>query len=83
MQVEIITPDGKICEKEADSIVVPAVDGEMGILNDHASMLAELGKGIASVKGKDGETRVEINGGFLQIDNNNVGILAETAKLLD
>jgi len=83
MQVEIITPEGKICDQEADSVSVPAIDGEMGILNNHAAMLAELGDGIASVKNNQGEVRVQINGGFLQIDNNVVGILAETAKLLD
>jgi F-type H+-transporting ATPase subunit epsilon len=83
MQLEIITPEGKICEQEADSVIVPAIDGEMGILNNHAAMLAELGDGITSVKNNQGEVRIQINGGFLQIDNNVVAILAETAKLLD
>jgi F-type H+-transporting ATPase subunit epsilon len=83
MQIEIITPEGKICEQEADSVTVPAVDGEMGILNGHAALLAELGEGTASVKNNQGETKIQISGGFLQVDNNVVGILAETAKVLD
>lgn len=83
MKIQVITPKGSVCEQEADCVIVPAVDGEMGILNNHAPMLAELGNGEAVVKSQGSEQKIAIEGGFIQIDNNVVGILAESASLVD
>jgi len=83
MQIEVITPEGCVCNQEADNIVIPAVDGEMGILDNHASMLAEVGNGVAIIKQGSAELKVKLNGGFINIDNNVVDILAESASILN
>jgi len=85
MKVELITPTGSFFDGEAIQVTVPAIDGEMGILNHHADMLAALGNGPVRVMKMDG-TVFNMNlagGGFLQVSKNTVSILAESATSID
>jgi F-type H+-transporting ATPase subunit epsilon len=77
LKVVVISPTEVGFEGTGDSIVVPAHDGLMGILHGHASMMTLLGSGDVTVK--DGETvhRIAVSGGFMQIVDNEVSVLAE------
>ena len=78
MKLEIIRPDKKLFEGEAKSIVVPDANGQLGILNRHAPMIAALKKGVVKVTENNGQVKkFEINGGVVEVLNNNVIILAE------
>jgi F-type H+-transporting ATPase subunit epsilon len=77
MQLDIISPDKQIFSGEATYVGVPGVDGSLGILNGHAPMISTLKKGEILVKKADGEQRVAINGGVLEVLKNKVIILAE------
>lgn len=77
MNVEIITPEKPLFSGEADSIVVPAADGELGILNDHAPLVAALKKGSIRLTNKGKTDTFEVNGGVLEVKQNKVIILAE------
>ncbi|TXC78838.1 ATP synthase F1 subunit epsilon [Luteibaculum oceani] len=76
MLLEIISPEKKIFQGEAKSVVVPAVDGSLGILDNHAPLISTLKKGIVEVSGADKNT-FEINGGVVEVMKNKVIILAE------
>jgi F-type H+-transporting ATPase subunit epsilon len=79
--VDIVTPDRVVLSEEVTSLTAPGSEGSFGILANHAPMLAELGVGELRFRRDSGqEQRVAIGGGFLQVFNNEVTILAETAE---
>jgi F-type H+-transporting ATPase subunit epsilon len=79
--VEIMTPERLVMQTQADSVVVPAAEGEMGILPHHAPILAQLQPGqIRLRRGQDIEL-FAVSGGFIEVDNNRVYIFAETAEM--
>lgn len=78
--VSLISPEGTAFEGEADMVIAPAWDGEIGILRDHAPMLALLGSGDLRVRRGMKEERFTVSGGFLQVVHNTVTILSEQAE---
>lgn len=78
MRVSIVTPDKTYFEGEAASVVVPAIDGEVGILPRHAPLISRLGHGVARIEERAGAppTRVAIYGGFLKVQDDVVTVLA-------
>jgi F-type H+-transporting ATPase subunit epsilon len=75
----VITPDRQVLDVTADSIVMPAYDGLIGILPGRAPLLAKLGIGIIRLETDDGERRVFVDGGFAQVRDNKVTILTQAA----
>lgn len=80
LTVEVVSPEAILYQGAAASVVVPAYDGLMGILPRHGAMLALLGKGVLTIKGGDkGEQRFQVGGGFVQVRDNVVRVVAEEA----
>ena len=78
MDLEIISPDKKLFSGEAKFIIVPGSDGLIGILNNHAPLIASLKKGVVKVTDKSSQTtNFEINGGVVEVLKNKVIVLAE------
>jgi F-type H+-transporting ATPase subunit epsilon len=65
---------------EADAVVAPAFDGEVGILPNHAPFMTLVGQGMLSVRRADGVSRFAVRGGFLQVVDNRVRVVAEYVK---
>ena len=80
MKVSVISPEKTLFDGEADSIVVPAWDGQLGIMKGHAPMLVLLGEGAMRVMEGGSEERFSIGGGFLQVVNDVVTVLSERAS---
>jgi len=78
LKVSVISPEAILFEGDADSVVAPAYDGEVGILTGHAPMMAVLGKGELRI-GTSGGRRFKVEGGFLQVLNNEVRVVTERA----
>lgn len=80
-KLEIVTPERIVLKQDAVSIVVPGAEGALGILANHAPLMAELAIGEATVRDIDGHViRLAIGGGFMQVGGNVVRILADTAE---
>ena len=77
LKVAVISPTRVGFEGTGDSIVVPAYDGLMGILYGHAPMMTLLGTGDVTVKDGSKVHRIAVSGGFLQVVDNEVSVLAE------
>jgi F-type H+-transporting ATPase subunit epsilon len=76
LHVTVITPARSVFDAEATAVVVPAFDGELGVLPGHAAMLALLGTGELRVNTADGKIKhLAIRGGFLQVNHNKVTVL--------
>jgi F-type H+-transporting ATPase subunit epsilon len=77
----ITTPEGLIFDGNARSVVVTATDGELGILPRHAPLVGALGHGEARVeKEAGGKSRFFIDGGFVQVLDGEVAVLATRAQ---
>lgn len=79
MKVSVISPESTIFEGDADAIVVPAWDGQLGVMRGHAPMLVLLGEGEMRVTAGGSEQRFRISGGFMQVADDVVTVLSEHA----
>ena len=77
MRVTVISPEASMFDGEADAVVAPAFDGEVGILPNHAPFMTLLGQGTLTVRRADGVSRFAVRGGFLQVVDNRVRVVAE------
>jgi F-type H+-transporting ATPase subunit epsilon len=62
---------------EADAVVAPAFDGQVGILPNHAPFMTLLGEGTLTVRKSDAVSRFSVRGGFLQVVDNRVRVVTE------
>jgi len=76
MEVQIITPDSTLFNGEATLVVVPGIDGQIGILNNHAPLVSSLVKGIVKVKHDNKEDLFDIPGGVVEVSLNKITVLA-------
>lgn len=81
MLLEIIAPDKKLYSGEVDLVQVPGSKGSFEILRNHAPIISTLEQGrIKIVDVKGGTTFFEVDGGVIEVKNNKIIVLAETAK---
>ena len=81
LNVELVSPEKKVWSGEAVSVSARTLDGDLGILTDHAPLLGVLVDGVVSIKATDGSTNeFSVSGGFLSVSNNRVSILAESTN---
>ena len=76
MEVQIITPDSTLFIGEATLVVVPGIDGQIGILNNHAPLVSSLVKGVVKVKHDEKEDLFDIPGGVVEVSLNKITVLA-------
>ncbi len=81
LRVQVISPEQVLYQGEVDSVVVPAFDGEVGILTGHAPMMALLGRGVLRLGGAGGR-QFRVSGGFLQVADDQVRVVTEDAAAL-
>jgi F-type H+-transporting ATPase subunit epsilon len=79
LRISVISPERVLYEGEADSLVAPAFDGEVGVLPGHAPMMTLLGRGELRLAGA-GARRFAVEGGFMQVVDDQVRIVTERAS---
>lgn len=79
IELTVITPERQVLSQQTDSVVVPAHDGELGILELRAALMCELGIGQLRYHSGGQEHRVYIDGGFAQVLGNHVTVLTTHA----
>lgn len=83
LHLEIITPERKVLSEEVDSVTVPTSTGEITVLPEHENLISLIGTGELTYR-KDGkEVPLALTGGFLEINNGQVNIIAEHAIKAD
>src|SRR2546430_17528084 len=81
LHVEIVTAERELYSGEANLVSAPGTEGRLGILPRHAALLTTLSPGALNIKLGDAEEPIFISGGFLEVSNNSVIVLADTAEL--
>ena len=78
-RVEIVNPEKSFLVKDdVSEVVVPAFEGEMGILKDHISIISFLKPGIIKILSKSGDENYYVEDGIVEFKNNNLSILTST-----
>ena len=78
-KIEIVNPEKSFLSKEdVTEVVVPAFEGEMGILKDHISIISFLKPGIIKIFSKSGEENYYIEDGIVEFKNNNLSVLTSS-----
>ena len=78
-KIEIVNPDKSFLSKEdVTEVVVPAFEGEMGILKNHISIISFLKPGIITIQAKSGEEKYYVEDGIVEFKNNNLSVLTSS-----
>ena len=78
-KVEIVNPEKYFFSKEdVTEVIVPAFEGEMGILKDHISIISFLKPGIITIHSKSEEEKFFVEDGIVEFKNNNLSVLTSS-----
>jgi F-type H+-transporting ATPase subunit epsilon len=83
LTLELVTPEKVALTKTASMVVLPAFEGEMGVLPGHEPFMVQLMPGEVRVMADKDSHHLAISGGFAEILNNKVSIFAETAEMAE
>ena len=84
LSLEVVTPFRTVLNEDVDSVTLPGIEGELGILPEHVPLLTTLDAGIMSYANSSGGTEaIAVHWGYAQVDGNNVRVLAELAETAD
>ncbi len=83
LHVEVVTAERELYNGEADIVDAPGADGELGILPRHEALLTLLSAGPLTIKLRGAEETLFVSGGFLEVSNDRVTVLADTAEHAD
>ena len=79
LTLEIVTPDARVYTDTIDTVVIPTVEGEVGILPGHIPLLAQVEHGELRVSKGTEVQHLAISGGFVEVEGDRVHVLAEHA----
>lgn len=82
-RLEIVTPQRVVYKDDARFVVVPGVEGELGFLPDHAPLVSALKTGVLRVQKDGNTTSVALHGGFVEVRDSRVTVLANAAEKAD
>lgn len=80
LTLEIVTPRGRALQALVDEVTAPSVEGEFGVLPGHAPLLAALKAGVVRYSAGSASRRVAISGGFAEVTQERVTVLAPAAE---
>ncbi|SRR6266704_1646621 len=80
LHVEVVTAERELYNGEADDVNAPGSEGQLGILPSHAALLTMLKAGPLTIKLSGAEEPLFVSGGFLEVFDNTVTVLADTAE---
>jgi F-type H+-transporting ATPase subunit epsilon len=79
-RLEIVTPEKKVFSEDVSFLVAPGTDGELGIMPEHAPLITALNIGLLRVEQEGKKFKVVLTGGFMEVRNSKVTVLADTAE---
>ncbi len=80
IKLEIVTPERRLVDVEADSVTVPTVRGEIGLLKSHAPMISAIKPGVLAYTSKGNTEKFVVSGGFVEVSSDKVSVLADIAE---
>jgi len=79
LKLQIFTPEKEIYNEEVNEVVIPTIDGVIGVLPHHAPIVSQIAPGAVLIKKSGNTTPLAVYGGFVTVENNVVSLLADYA----
>lgn len=79
LRLEIVTPEAKTFSDDVESVVIPGVDGELGILPQHIGLMTQLAPGELRITKNGQESRLAVGEGFVEVTGEKVSVLTDMA----
>jgi F-type H+-transporting ATPase subunit epsilon len=84
LQVEVVSPERILYSGEADMVIARTTDGEIAFMTGHVPFIGSLGIGRVIIRTTDdGEVLAAVHGGFVEVNDDRVTVLSDTAELVD
>jgi len=83
LQVELVAADRTVWSGQATMVIARTVEGDVGVLKDHAPLLSLLAEAVVEIETGDETVIAAVDGGFISVAHNRVSILSERALLAD
>jgi F-type H+-transporting ATPase subunit epsilon len=80
LQLDVITPERRLLSEQVDSVTVPGLNGELGILPGHTPLISALQTGLLSYAQGGATRRLLVSGGFVEVNADRVSVLADMAE---
>lgn len=80
LKLEIVTPERKVVETEAEAVTLPTASGEAGILPNHAPLVSALKPGVLAYTNRGTTERIAVAGGFVEVSGDRVSVLTDAAE---
>lgn len=80
LQLEVVTPERVVFKEKVDFVVAPGTEGSLGFLPGHVPLITSLEIGVVKYTKNGQQRKIAISGGFLEIKNDKIVILANTAE---
>jgi F-type H+-transporting ATPase subunit epsilon len=79
-RLRVYTPEREVVDGDVREVTAPGVYGEIGVLPDHAALVTTLEPGVLTYRRDDGVVRLTIDGGFAEVRDNVMTVLADSAE---
>jgi F-type H+-transporting ATPase subunit epsilon len=83
LELNIVTPEGRVYQGRVESVVLPGSEGDFGVLGGHERFLAPLRIGEIEIRDERGQRFAAVSGGFADVSGEHVVVLAETCELAE
>ena len=83
LTLEVAVPERLLVEEEVDEVQIPAADGYLGVLPQHAPLMAQVGIGVMSFRVHDHTKYMALHGGLVEVLPDHVRVLADAAEWAD
>ena len=80
LQLEVVTPERKVLSEPVDTVTVPGLGGELGILPGHTPLISQLQTGVLAYSAGGKSSQLHVSGGFVEVKDDVVSVLAEVAE---
>lgn len=80
INLEVITPERLVLRVDVDEVVVPGLDGELGILPDHTPLVSQLKTGVLNYRRGNERNQLHVSGGFVEVLPDRVAVLSDVAE---
>ncbi len=80
LQLEVVTPERPVLSEAVDTVTVPGLGGELGILPGHTPLISQLQTGVLSYSIGGKTSQLHVSGGFVEVKDDKVSVLAEVAE---
>lgn len=80
LNLEVITPERLVMRESVDEVVVPGLDGELGILPEHTPLISQLQTGVLTYRQGGATQQMHVSGGFVEVQPDRVSVLSDVAE---